>query len=241
MFSECEAALVSFAGGSAQRAEDLFDEAFGILPWDPEVSVLHVPVEVRPFASAGLEGPHYGAVVPMPEIGETQSPIVRFEDDGRMVVFARSADEMLRRLLETRLEDDEDADVELLRRIAEVLRLPPVAERAPSDLRLPIPLGYRFAPTHDGIGVYAPAARWRQPEDPYREGLTLAEVQKLVDRLTHDGQWGSALVLLKNACYLGRRDASVWRMLGSMWADTYARLGREELAKEVRRRIGRYG
>ena len=240
VLSGIETAALHWAGGSVQRLEDAFDEVFGVLPCGTEVIAADTPPEIVPLVSSGREGPHFGYLVRAPELGGVDAPIVSFGSGLALRPFARTTREALSRLALIRFEQDEDADPDLTESLAAALGL--TQPDAPSaSLEPEIPVGYRWRPGRDGVGVLAPTARFGDDAVPNDEGLSLSEIDAWTERLLYEGLSAAACAVLRDAFTTGYAQPATWTALARGWAQSYEALGRPGLAEQVRLRSGRFG
>jgi len=232
---------LAWAGGSVQRLEDAFDEVLGALPAGEEALSSDVPPEVVPLLSRGAEGPHFGYLVLTPEIGREDAPMVSFGPGRPVRALAPTTREGLARLVLHRAAEDEDLDVHLADDLCQALRLP-AQPRGPSPrFVMDVPLGYRWRPGRDGIGVLAATAQFGDAPVPDDPGLSLGEIATWAGRLLYEGLPAAACAILRDAFTVGHAQPATWSRLASAWADSYEALGRPGLADQVRRRTGRFG
>lgn len=241
ILSSLERAALGWAGGSVQRLEDAFDEAFGVLPCDDDVLTSGVPPEIVPLVSSGLDGPHFGFLVMAPELGQEDALVVSFGPDRPVRPFAKSTREAFARLAELRAEEDDELDPRLVRDLSAALDLPAAIPPPPSSFVPRPPVGYRWRPGRDGIGVLAAAAAFGPVAIPDQPGLSLAEIDAWTSRLVYDGFPAAACAVLRDTFTLGHAQPATWDRLARAWASSYEALGRVGLADQVRRRTARFG
>lgn len=239
--STLERDALAWAGGSVQRLEDAFDEVFGVLPCGEDVITSDLPPEVVPLLSSGVDGPHFGYLILAPELGREDGLFVSFGPGRPVRPFAPTTRDALARLAALRAEEDDDLDLPLVESLARALRLPESPGPAPSNLVPSVPLGFRWRPGRDGIGVLAPASRFGDAEIPDLPGLSLAEIDAWTNRLVYEGLPAAACAILRDTFVVGHAQPSTWNRLARAWAATYEELGRPGLADQVRRRSARFG
>jgi hypothetical protein len=241
ILSSLERSALDWAGGSVQRLEDAFDEAFGVLPCDDDVLTSDVPPEIVPLVSSGLDGPHFGFLVMTPELGREDALVVSFGPARLVRPFAKSTREAFARLAELHAEEDDEIDPRLVQSLSTALDLPRMPTRAPSTFVPSVPVGYRWRPGRDGIGVVAAAAAFGPGPISDEPGLSLAEIDAWTSRLVYDGFPAAACAVLRDTFTLGHAQPATWDRLARSWASTYEALGRVGLAEQVRRRTARFG
>jgi len=228
----CLGALGAWARGSEQRLEDALDEAFGVA--FAEGNHADLPAEVFPWLQGGEHAHRFGYVVWAPELPGSDHPVVRIDGTGRLHPYAPDTPSTFRRLVGEKLSWDPEYDVHMGQEVFRAMGLPET-EHLLTELSPRVPVGWKHAPTRDGVGVLAPAAAFEEGvrADP---SLSLAEHQAWVGRLLYHRKAGSALVVLKDACHVGRRRPGVHRALGGLLAEAYLELGRAPSAQVARRR-----
>lgn len=240
VLSSLERAALDWAGGSVQRLEDAFDEAFGALPCDDDVLGSDVPPEVVPLVSSGLDGPHFGFLVMAPEIDRIDAPVVSFGPGRPVRPFAASTRAAFARLAELEAEHNDELDDRLVDDLAAALELP-AASAPPEAFVASIPVGYRWRRGRDGIGVLAAAAAFGPTVIPDQPGLSLAEIDQWASRLLYDGFPAAACAVVRDAFTVGHGQPATWNRLARTWAASYEALNRPGLADQVRRRTARFG
>jgi hypothetical protein len=206
-------------------------------PQDPiELTYDHQPVEIIPFGREGGDALHYGWAVLAPELDLDDHPCVSFAPiDGHAVWLGDNTKQALENLLVGRVANWQEwgapnepspASRRSWAALCEALDLHPNLDsseitpgaRSSRDIDPPVPPGWLYQPTEDGIGVLteqtavAPFDVEIDPRRPVEE--TVAEARKLL----RAGYPADALCLLKDAP----------PGIGTMQAmrDTYAALGR---------------
>lgn len=238
---ELDRRALEWAGGSVQRLEDAFDEVFGVLPCGDDVVSSSLPPEILPFLSRGREGPHFGHLVLAPELGLADAPVVLFGPEEPVRVFASSTRDALAQLALLQAEEDDELDLPLARGLAVALDLPERPAPAPRSFVPEIPVGYRWRPGRDGLGVLARASAFGPDEVPLQEGLSLAEIDTWTSRLLYAGLPAAACAVLKDAFSVGHAQPATWDRLARAWVASYEALDRPGLADRVRRRTARFG
>lgn len=228
----CLHGLGEWSGGSMQQLEDGLDDVFGVSFADTED--LTLPAEVFPFLQVGAGGIRYAYVVWAPELEPADHPVVQVTEAGALTPYAPDTPSAFRRLLGEKFEWDEEYDERMAFDLYRAMALPEEEVRLQS-LKPHVPVGWHHQSTRDGVGVLAPRAAFALgvSSDP---GQSVAEHTERVTRLLHDGKPASALVLLKDACHVGRSQPGIVTALGGLMADVYVTLGRAALGLAARRR-----
>lgn len=198
------------------------------------------PPELFPFGWSGVDGTHYGFVAHAPEelgavagIGE----LCPFDRRGVLCIgedLAAAFAGLFAHPLHHAI-DDVDRKLELLG-LARELGLEPApgdAVLAPRRVSTPVPRGWRFAPTIDGLGVLAPAAGF----DPLAAPPPVADVPAVLAwarRARDRGHPASALVALRDAWFAHASPEATYAVATEL-APTYQVLRRPLLAAIVER------
>jgi len=232
--------LLGLQGRVGERAapfDDALDELTHARLVDQDDVDVDLPLDLVPV----FEGPDFvlGFLDPAPELSGLPRPCFLLMN-GKLRPFAPSMAQALSRLVRNRLEreDEEELDLEALRWVQTVL--PPPDEtvfRWPP----PLPPGHRHVETLDGLGVLAPHRAFDPRVLRGDPNLSLDELDQWVTHLLHEGSPGSALLVLRDALWAGRRQASSWNRLGRALEETLLTLGRASCAYRARRRIARHG
>ncbi|MEM1023808.1 MAG: hypothetical protein AAGD10_00890 [Myxococcota bacterium] len=242
--AEPPAALQDFLLGLQERVGDraaAFDDALDELTHtrlsDQDDVDVDLPLDVVPV----LDGPDFvlGFLDAAPELRALDRPCFILLG-GQLRPFAPTMAQGLSRLVRNRLEraDEEEPDMEALHWVQTVLPAPDETRfRWPPSL----PNGHRHVDTLDGLGVLAPHRAFDPRVLRGDPNLSLDELDQWVTHLLHEGNPGSALVVLRDALYAGRRQPSTWNRLGRALEETFLTLGRASCAYRARRRIARHG
>jgi hypothetical protein len=176
-FVEFMSVIYELSDGNWHDGMKLFARSTGRDLVTSECRYTLTPPELCPFASMGVDGDHDGYVIHAPELGNDDYPVggyVPMDSCGVWLIgnnTIKAIEHYLSCTLEFEGKQITDAkDAQTLRSVqvlAQTLRIDPTAERAyensgPDGRGLPIipkaPVGWRFLPSSDGVGVLAPEA-----------------------------------------------------------------------------------
>ena len=217
------------------------------------------PPELFTFGATGGDGEHYGYVIYAPELAEPDWPVGFLNPsmrNGVLIVGAGTREFFSMLLQAAASESDEPAT----RRQAEDLLkatglsdgkwyephgwwfwymavdVPPERRVAP-----PVPDGWSYLPSADGIGVLAPAGLFA-PEKPMGIGYNVdyAECLQAAEQAMRSGHPATALYILRQAYWNLWSKEPAFESLSLAMIDAYQALARPLLAESTRRRYERF-
>lgn len=211
--------------------------------------------ETLPFASNGGDGLYYAWAVLAPELDRADYPCVSFApvDDGGAAWLGRDTREGLANLLVGNVRGWERfgqangaaspvADPRWGALIDRFGLVPDLAStlitagaRSRQKLEPEVPLGWRWEPAPDGLGVLAPAERFAPSPPIISSKARPADLVKQARALLRAGHAASALSVLK----VSRQRSSTHGATVEAMRDAYATLGREMHASRAARWLER--
>jgi hypothetical protein len=237
---------------TAEAACDRVDETLGWILADEEQRYQNTPPELFPVAATGVDGGHFGYVIPAPELGQLDFPLARFEPTLNIgaEVIGYSTREAIELELSRRWFEEEDGWVPDKRSLGWSPRLqtglaklgifphksktqPTFGEYKPSfELT-----GWLHRTSSDGVGVFAPVASF-SPEIIEVVANDVEATIKVSNSLCEQGYPASALLLLRESYW------QEWSSSGVVLADlcramksAYIGLGRPVFADVLDWRI----
>ena len=205
------------------------------------------PLEMFPFGWSGNDGEHYGYLVHAPELNQTDYPIVEFEpmsDFGVNLIGpdTRSGWEGLLSLI---MESEYATALHKHDQLALALGLYPSAQKADwyKNRRTfipPLPAGWRYEATSDGVGVLAPTNTFSPDHSPafadvnqtYNLDIQLQKLIKMAQTSLAGGYPATALAVIRER-YWQERGGDKVEQYASLWRQAYLDLSRPLLANAV--------
>lgn len=184
-FAEYVGQLYDYGRGDPEACLNAFDSTLGIYPCGADARYSNTPPELFPVGRTGCDGDHYGFLLHAPELELEDLPYGHFcpmDSDGVCVVGSKTETGIASVMAVTLSYDFiDDEEKSLISAVARVCGIQPQAERTPT---IPVPTGWRFLPSSDGVGTLAPAeffdsqpvAAFNQygPPDPFVNAAELA-------------------------------------------------------------------
>lgn len=232
--------IFEFAGGHPERCLDAFQATLGLYPNGQKARYRGTPPELFPVGSTGCDGDHYGFLLHAPELDLDELPYAHYcpmDSDG-VILVGSTTEQGIASVMARHLSYDfvGPEEKELVRDIARPCNIRPEEEQNPA---IPIPNGWRFLPSSDGVGTLAPAKLFAAPPvvefDRYGPPTPFVEA---ADSALKEGYFATALHYLREGlwfCWVTKPYDLARRMV-----EAYDTMNREKLAIELTQTMSRW-
>lgn len=243
-FAEFLMNLYKYCQKDNQEVSNLFERLTGQMLDGEDMRYPQTPPELFPIASMGVDGVHYGYVIHAPELPAEDYPvgeICPMDDDG-VILVGNTTQEALENFGGYVIEGEKDEkERQEISDLYKFFGLRPNSESNKirylnNGKALPItpsiPANWLYIPTADGIGVLAPAEKFRnEPLTLIKNLHTPDEFLKHADKASHDNFPATALYYLREGFWLNWTDSTVAQSFSSRMMKTYMELNRPVLAR----------
>lgn len=223
------------ANGDPFDCDELFSNFVGLYATDTSARYDSTPCELFPFASAGVDGVHYGYLVHAPELISDDYPVCYYcpaDSDGVVIEGANTYEGFASTIAvwgnpelrpdrpEWQLAFGQDYRDDIVIELASVVAVPP---------------NWTLLPSSDGVGVLAPSRLFGSrpvaidPRGPVDAFLVAA------DAAIKKGHLATALFYLREGYWFNWFNHPIH--LGELMCDVYDKLGRSSLAKAMQTNI----
>jgi hypothetical protein len=229
-FAEYVGQLYDFSKGDPRTCLDGFDATLGLFPCGRSARYPGTPPELFPIGRTGCDGDHYGFLLHAPELELEDLPFCHYcpmDSDG-VIIVGSGTEKGIATVMAVTLSYDfvSIEEKSLITEIARACNIRPQVEQNPM---IPVPEGWQFLPSSDGVGTIAPASLFDSQMvvkfDQYKSADPFACAAELAIR---GGYLATALHYLREGLWFFRCKQP--RDLTQRMVDVYEMMNRPQLA-----------